>query len=355
MLDGWLILLLLFTFLSLKSALNMGQFEGTISDSVLRGKSNHGTKPGHHNKPHLNEKTLAIVVGTQKGGTTALEHFLLEHPECQFFSGRLEEETVTIGSEMHFFDKYPFDDQQIKRNTDGSFPTEVIPEVLKRYEWHWNMSTPEHKVVFDKSPEYMLLPQAAHGIKSIVPFANLIMVLRDPVERAYSHYKMAKKILGTNTSFTEAVEADIKLLTKAGVIGAVGKNDRDKAWAKYIENEDLWSGTFKAIVGRGLYSLQLRVLWKLYNDEERKELFLIMKTNDLVPDASGKINLRPVTDFLGLSEANVYQHGFRAPSPYPIDNATKTMLYDLYEPFNRELKEYLGQEWENPWAWAASP
>ena len=67
MLDGWLILLLLFTFLSLKSALNMGQFEGTISDSVLRGKSNHGTKPGHHNKPHLNEKTLAIVVGTQKG------------------------------------------------------------------------------------------------------------------------------------------------------------------------------------------------------------------------------------------------------------------------------------------------
>ena len=90
------------------------------------------------------------------------------------------------------------------------------------------------KTTFEKTPSYLFDPKAAYRIKSVVPYAKIIMLLRDPVKRAYSHYKMNKRLFAREhimtfdewglvrrepiTTFEQCIENDIKLLKRAGVI-----------------------------------------------------------------------------------------------------------------------------------------
>lgn len=115
-----------------------------------------------------NGKADFLIVGTQKGGTTALTTFLRQHP--RIFIPEIKE--------AHFFDltsRY--------LNAASGRP---------RYnEYHELFASAQpHQLWGEATPIYMFLPFVAGRIREYNPDVKLIFLLRDPVKRAFSQYKM---------------------------------------------------------------------------------------------------------------------------------------------------------------------
>ena len=223
-----------------------------------------------------------------------------------------------------------------------------------------------NKKSFEKTPSYMFNPKAVNRIKSIVPHAKIIMLLRDPVERAYSHYKMNKRAYTRNKikTFEDCIEFDIILLKWAGVIPkdendtlrSLTKEDLDhldKAWIKYAKMSQMKWARCGTIVGRGIYAAQLSLWWKVYNEDERKNQFLVMRSEDLRPDADGHVHLKNITEFIGVSDRSIEspREIHKTDDIGPMRNETKVRLRRLYLPFNDALHDFLGSSWHDPWLW----
>ena len=268
---------------------------------------------------------------------------------------------TSIMQEPHWFDWQPSTNEAY----DGRIPEKDKYAYLKAYREHaFNITeTRSHlnKTMIEKTPFYMYDLKAAYRIKSVLPKAKIIALLRDPVERAYSHYKMDKFRHKQNQTFEDCIETDIDILKQAGVLyqnesaATINLPDFDKAWARYVKitYRHRYRRHFGSIVGRGIYAAQLRRWFKVYNKEERKMQFLVMKSEDLRPDKYGRVDITNITRFIGVGEKNFTEvkkiHGTRDMGP--MQKETKDRLRRLYKPFNDDLYELLGPGWENPWPW----
>ncbi len=119
-----------------------------------------------------------LVIGAMRSGTTSLARYLGGHPEV-FMAEK---------KELHFFDT------EFERGVD----------------WYRAQLTPiggEH-VVGEATPHYLYDEASAPRITSVVPNAKLMAILRDPVERAYSHYWQKVSYGRESRSFAEAVAAE---------------------------------------------------------------------------------------------------------------------------------------------------
>jgi hypothetical protein len=223
-----------------------------------------------------------------------------------------------------------------------------------------------NKTYFEKTPSYMFHPKAVNRIKSIVPHAKIIMLLRDPVERAYSHYKMNKRAYTRNKikTFEDCIEFDIILLKWAGVIPkdenktlrSLTKEDLDHfdaAWIKYAKMSKSLLARCGTIVGRGIYAAQLSLWWKVYNEDERRNQFLVMRSEDLRPNADGHVHLKNITEVIGVSDRSMAspREIHKTNDIGPMRNKTKVRLRRLYLPFNDALDDFLGSSWHDPWLW----
>lgn len=98
-----------------------------------------------------------IIIGTQKGGTTALFEMLSRHPEV----------SPSRVKEVHYFDiNYHRGERWYRR--------------------HFHRTDAQR--CGEASPYYLYHPMVPDRLKALVPAARLIVILRDPVERALSHY-----------------------------------------------------------------------------------------------------------------------------------------------------------------------
>ena len=116
-----------------------------------------------------------ILAGAQKSGTTALAAFLAMHPNISFASKK----------ELHYFDRT--DDYK-----------KGIKFYLKNFN-NWFYENPKEKNDFKQSinaestPFYIASRYACKRIKDTIPNVRLIILLREPVARAYSEYQMKKR------------------------------------------------------------------------------------------------------------------------------------------------------------------
>ncbi|TKK67978.1 sulfotransferase domain-containing protein [Ilyomonas limi] len=127
-----------------------------------------------------------LVIGVEKGGTTWLHAQLKKHPDV----------FLPPTKEIHFFNKY---------NSNGiahdyfQFGLDWYLEFFKEYNGQ--------KAIGEVTPMYICDPEAPARIKATLPNVKLIAMLRNPVQRAYSHYWMAKqKSHTTLASFKEVIE-----------------------------------------------------------------------------------------------------------------------------------------------------
>lgn len=122
-----------------------------------------------------------FIAGAQKSGTTSLHKFLESHPDV-FFPKRPQE--------IHFFD---IDENYVKG--------------LGWFASYFSARDGE-KVVGQTSPLYIYEPKVPARIQTVLPAAKFIFILRNPIERAYSHYWHEIRHGYENLSFEDALDRE---------------------------------------------------------------------------------------------------------------------------------------------------
>eukprot|EP00191_Tetraselmis_sp_GSL018_P014749 CAMPEP_0177589798 /NCGR_PEP_ID=MMETSP0419_2-20121207/7023_1 /TAXON_ID=582737 /ORGANISM="Tetraselmis sp., Strain GSL018" /LENGTH=401 /DNA_ID=CAMNT_0019080231 /DNA_START=123 /DNA_END=1328 /DNA_ORIENTATION=+ len=169
-----------------------------------------------------------IIVGAQKAGTTYLHNFLskvpgLAAPDNQPAKkfGSLPPIYENITKELHFFDRANLGDESFQ----------------KEYLSAWSEANPQ-EVLFESTPGYLPTPLAPYRISQLLPQVKVVIVLREPVSRALSHWNMRQTFCQRKIgrvkcppSFDVAVNKEMKLLNNYGCNFQTLAQDSD-AWNK---------------------------------------------------------------------------------------------------------------------------
>ena len=231
-----------------------------------------------------------VIGGTQKGGTSALDSFLRQHPEVCMPQTK---------KELHFFDREADDTDYNKYHAD------FRPK-------------PEHRVIGEASPIYMYWETAPYRIWKYNPKMKWILVLRNPVERAFSAWNMETKRGKEKLSFDEAIEKEAERCREA-----LPSQHRVYSY-----------------VDRGFYAHQVRRLFNIFG----KEKCLILLNEQLRNDH--KKTLRRIFEFLGVDssfvprEASVFEQEY----PNKIDNQLRSSLIETFYFDIKELEKFLRRD-----------
>ena len=189
------------------------------------------------------------VIGAQKGGTTTLFEHLRRHPDL----------CLPADKEAPFFNR----PELSSRGADSLFTT------------YFPQPVPVDRLLGTVTPQYMCIAGCAARLADAFPGCRLIAVLRDPVERAYSHFRMAVRRGLETRSFDDAIAemlADHAALTAARESVALGETY--VAWGEY---------------GRVLGD---------YLERFERDRLLVLYTSDLEHDPAAV--LRSIYEFLGV-------------------------------------------------------
>ena len=151
-----------------------------------------------------------FIIGVQKGGTTALFEYLRHHPQVY----------MPPEKEAEYF-------------TEGDPTTES----WKAYRDRFLTPGREVEAIGTASPQYMCDVRVPARMAATVPDARLIAVLRDPIARAVSHYKMCRRRGDEKRSFTEAIKEQLapEALERERKLSLheVAERDAYVAWGEY--------------------------------------------------------------------------------------------------------------------------
>ncbi|MFN8591499.1 MAG: sulfotransferase [Thermomicrobiales bacterium] len=229
-----------------------------------------------------------IIIGAQRGGTTSLYRYLVEHPDIG----------PAYCKEVHYFDRY-FD-----RGPNW-------------YLAHFPIRG-EYKIAGEASPYYLFHPEVPERLREYVPNAKLIALLRNPIDRAYSQYQMNSRKGNESLSFEEAVEREPERLA--------GTDDPlDPSWRHH------------SYLARGLYAEQLRRWFEIF---PRDQIMVIQSERFY---GNPERTLHEVQAAIGLPPHTPGRFKAFHQSEYPqMDDALLERLRAHFAPHNRDLYDLLG-------------
>lgn len=135
-----------------------------------------------------------LIIGAMKGGTTSLYDLLRTHPNV----------LGAYRKEIHFFD-LPARYAKGEGFYRSFFPTRLELERAA-------LACAGPALTGEASPFYIYHPHAPGRAFSLLPHARLIALLRDPIDRAFSHYRHARRAGWESRSFEEAVDDELSVL-----------------------------------------------------------------------------------------------------------------------------------------------
>jgi hypothetical protein len=254
----------------------------------------------------LRSKPDFIIIGAQKSGTTSLFAGLSQHPkllpsikkEVHFFDGGLSSRFDTFSSGVHWYRAH--------------FP---IKRPLR-----WGFKT------FEASPSYVFNPLTPKRIARLLPNVKLIVMLRNPTQRAISHYYHAKRVEGREPMpLREALDAE------------EGRLSPDLKESQFNSDELRWH-SYKR---RGLYKQQLDVFLEHFPREQ----ILVFASEELFTDPDRA--MRKVFEFVGVdSDVKVSDLKPRNVSNNSEDVEPEIYAYlnDYFHPHNQELFRLIGSD-----------
>jgi hypothetical protein len=247
-----------------------------------------------------------LVIGAQKCGTSSLYYYLQQHPDVIT--------PPNIVKEPQYFNRnYSKGVNWYKSH----FPTKLAARLH-------NSFLKRQCLAGEATPEYIYHPHAARRISEDLPNAKFIVLLRDPIERAHSHWRMQTRRNIETENFEQALELEEERIN-------TGKFRMD-------QDENIWSDEWHdySYKDRGIYVEQLE---KWFNFFERKQ-FLIITSESLFENPRAAYSR--VTEFLNLPS---YDVDFTPIGPgvnkTRIRVETREMLKEFYMPFNERLGNLL--------------
>jgi hypothetical protein len=265
-----------------------------------------------------------IIIGAQRAGTTSLFDYLCRHPDVAGPTAASED--IAWSKELHFFD------DRFSRGVDwyrALFPLALTRRIAR--------ATGGDLVAGEATPYYLFHPAVPERVAATLPDVRLIALLRDPIERAYSHFQLARRKGREKLSFEDALAAEPERLAED---------------EPYLADPTYRSRHHRhhSYVARGLYAEQLERWFAQFPREQllvlRAEDFLA-RPAEVYGDVLGFLGLRPwqLNDFVPRNRG----------SYAPIDPALRARLEERFAEPNARLARLLGRDFDWPLPDAARP
>jgi hypothetical protein len=230
------------------------------------------------------ERLDFIVPGAQKSGTTALHYFLKQHPQI----------LLPDRQELHFFD----DEQIFARPIDYLSLHQQFRKARR------------HTIVGEVTPNYLYWKPAIERIQAYNPRVKLIILLRNPVDRAFAHWNMQRFKDRESLDFLEALKEEPRRIAQPLSI--------DSRRFAYVE--------------RGFYSGQLERVFKFFPREQVE----IIKFEDFRDRKQETLD--GIFDFLGVKRFRISADKDRNVVPYERTMTLEERKY-LLAVFATEIAE----------------
>ncbi|MEO2059136.1 MAG: sulfotransferase [Mesonia sp.] len=241
-----------------------------------------------------------IIIGVQKAGTSALHSYLDDHSNI----------AMSRPKELHFFD-------------DDKYFLNIKPNynILKSF---FPKKISKNKIYGEATPIYFYWNNCLERIYKYNKKIKLILILRNPIDRAFSHWNMEVSKNNETRSFEECVKKEIRQINS-------GKKKKHRV-NSYVE--------------RGLYYEQLNHLFSIF---EKDQIFIVKYENFLNDNF---IILNEICEFLGLPLINAKQLNKKRENKIvyqsTINSEIKKELIDYFLPNIQNLEKELG--WDcNDW------
>ncbi len=247
-----------------------------------------------------------MVIGAQKAGTTSLYAYLSTHPDI----------FPAAQKEIHYFDMHYSEGEHWYR---AMFPTRRRIAAAARDDGR-------RIVTGEASPYYLFHPLAAQRAARTLPDARLVVLLRDPVERAWSHYRHEVRAGREQLSFADALAAEPQRLAGAEAALRAG-----------LANAATLAHRTSSYIARGRYAQQL----SRWLEHFPREQLLVVQAEDLFEEPVREFGR--VVEHLGVAQmAEPRFDVYNAGRPTPIDRDASAYLADVFREPNAELEDLLG-------------
>ena len=246
-----------------------------------------------------------IIIGAQKSGTTSMYAYLEQHPDI----------IGSLNKEIHFFD-------------GGTNPNvDNFKKGINWYKAHFPLcENVENKKIYEASPLYIFSPPVPKRIANYIPKVKVIALLRNPSDRAISHYfHNNKRERREKLDIMGAFEAEEKRLEKV----LLEKNYKSNIFRNF---------SYKR---RGHYKEQLDRYFNYFSKDQihvlNSEAFF-SNPHDTLTEVFNFVGVNPNFKVRNLKPKNI---GRKKES---VSNEVYNYLSDYFNPHNEALYKLLNQD-----------
>lgn len=241
-----------------------------------------------------------LIIGAQKAGTTSLHHYLSQNvkikagviKEAQFFNMNY------VRGHQYYRSIFPFDDDFL---------------------------------TFDATPDYLDHPDVPELCHQLLPKAKLIIMMREPVSRAFSHFNFVQKYdrFESELTFEQALAREEDRVNKALAM----RNSDPYTAARHLSNYG-----YKI---KGLYHQHI-CNWLKYYDKKR---MLFIEFSEFVKNPQQSMD--EVCEFLDIPPHQLKSAEIKNKTSYDntLDTNTRDQLLEFYHPHNQKLYELIGEKY----------
>lgn len=239
-----------------------------------------------------------VILGAQRAGTSSLYRWLCQHPAVH----------QATRKELHYFD-FNFDRGETWYRSH--FPLAATMSTMRvRY---------GAAATGEASPFYLADPQVPQRLDRLLPDARLIVLLRDPVERAISHYFHEVDEGREQLPIEQAMHADRRRIASCS------------------------AGASYGYIGRGRYADQLRQ-WQAVVPVDR---MLVLRSEDMF--AAAAVTVNTALRFVGVDPLQARTRPYQAlnavdRSSGKVPPAVVDLLREEFGPSNADLERLIGRQ-----------
>lgn len=250
-----------------------------------------------------------LIIGAARSGTTSLYQYLVQHPNIE----------PAVVKQLHFFDQYFDRGINWYRANFPTFLKKFTNEKIKKIKF----------LTGEATPYYLQNPNTPKRVFEINPKMKLVLVLRNPVDRAFSHYKRKSKNGSEKLSFEEATKQECSRIN-----GEIEKMEKNENYFSHIYHS-------LSYIHAGLYVIHLKRWLQFFPMDQ----ILILENEEFLNQTSKLYS--QTLKFLDLPDFNLSNYTkFQESKPMEMNVQTREKLLNYCKPYNEELFSLIGKKFD---------